>query len=82
MFESLTLAFGNRNILVQHVNTVGSLAPLMNYAVAHVSDLYTEYNMGKTILELSWYYKGNQPGLNSTTYDSSCSPKNDFCIFN
>lgn len=54
----------------------------MKYAVAHVSDLYTEYNMGKTILELSWYYKGNQPGLNSTTDDSSCSPKNDFCIFN
>ena len=47
----------------------------MKYAVAHASDLYMEYNMRKTILELIWCYKGNQPGLNRTTDASSCLPK-------
>lgn len=47
----------------------------MKYAVAHASDLYIEYNMRKTILELICYYKGNQLGLNRTTDASSCFPK-------
>lgn len=78
VFKSLTHASDNWIVVVQHGYTEGNLASLMKYAVAHASDLYIEYDMRKTILELISYYKG----ISQDSTGWQLSPQNVFCIYN